>query len=266
MASPRFPKRGSLDDRPTPRWLYEIIKDLEFRDACVDPSEFDFLRQVPPWGRVYCNPPFSRKEVFVQRAARLAKEGYEVLLLLPFDPTTRWFKLMWRNGVTIIVLPERLTARARARYPAALYHQPAAASSIHYAPTRAETKQLLVEILGRAGNTNKPRRQHRPPRERGNSKHEHQDQRMNPTPILYTIQCPNTRRRDSTTSGRNLFIPPAHPLLESVSNRGRGAASGPAGVSGEVRGPARGDHCISDGGNRRGRVGQGMATDRDKRY
>lgn len=114
-----FHRRGSDDNKPTPPQLYHIlINELGYIDVCLDPKKFDALKQ--PWpNHAYCNPPWSRKEEFVDAAVRAHKEGKEVLMFLPFDPSTGWFhKLYSRNPLIIFFLePPK-----HHHYPAILVH------------------------------------------------------------------------------------------------------------------------------------------------
>ena len=99
----RFPRRGEHDSKPTPRWLYSILLKKGYVDVCIDPTKFDALKEEWNCGKCYCNPPWSRKLPFVIRAVEAANRGKTVILLLPFDPTTRWFKLLWKHNPLVIV-------------------------------------------------------------------------------------------------------------------------------------------------------------------
>lgn len=103
---PSFPRRGEHDDKPTPRELR-----ISYTDVCT--GEFDALSAEWPDG-AYCNPPWSRKAPFVYKAIEEAKKGKRVALLLPLDPTTKWFKALLEANATIIILTRRM---AHARYP-----------------------------------------------------------------------------------------------------------------------------------------------------
>ena len=112
-----FKRRGADDERPTPGWLYDfIVGTLGFWDACYNPEEFDFLSEEPAARRVYCNPPFSRKRDFVERAIELAERGYTVMLLLPGDYSTSWFSRLMDAGADMVFVMGRIHGRG-ARYP-----------------------------------------------------------------------------------------------------------------------------------------------------
>ena len=114
-----FPKRGIHDNKQTPRFLYDIItQELKFIDVCLDRSKFNAA--VKRWpDHSYCNPPFSNKKVFVLRAIASNETGSEVLLYLPFDPTTDWFRLLYQQNTLVMIFMKRM---GHARYPHALYH------------------------------------------------------------------------------------------------------------------------------------------------
>ena len=109
----RFPRRGVHDEKPTPSRLLAILGRKGYVDVCVDPRVFDALREEWRCVKCYCNPPWSRKDAFVYRAVRMAR-GRIVALLLPLDPTTRWFRVLLAANPIIIVPMWRM---GYARYP-----------------------------------------------------------------------------------------------------------------------------------------------------
>jgi len=113
----KFPPKGAQNNEPTPAPLYNVlVKELGYKDVCLGPEKFDALKELWP-NHSYCNPPYSIKALFVDAAVRSNEEGSEVLLYLPFDPSTGWFhKLYDRNPLIIFFLkPPK-----HARYPVAL--------------------------------------------------------------------------------------------------------------------------------------------------
>ena len=115
----KFPVRGVNDNKPTPKTIYHLIIDqLKFIDVCIDKSKFDAT--VGLWtNRSYCNPPFSNKKVFILRAGESNKTGSEILLYLPFDPTTKWFRTLYQQNALIMVFMKRM---GHAKTAHALYH------------------------------------------------------------------------------------------------------------------------------------------------
>ena len=93
----KFPQRGKYDNSATPNEIYKLlINELGFVDVCVDPSRFDFLREEAP-DRAYCNPPFSSKFLFIEKACEVSRKGKLIVLLLPADISTRWFTKAFLN-------------------------------------------------------------------------------------------------------------------------------------------------------------------------
>jgi len=114
-----FPERGVHDNKPTPKSLYQIIvEQLGFIDVCIDKAKFNALVKLWP-NRSYCNPPFSKKGLFVTRAIASNRAGSEVLLYLPFDSTTNWFKLLYQQNTLIMIFMKKM---GHAKWPHALYH------------------------------------------------------------------------------------------------------------------------------------------------
>ena len=82
------------DNWGTPRWLYEQL-DQEFNfyfDPCPLNSEVDGLN-VEWKGNVFCNPPYSKVEKFLQKAHQELKNGNaKIIVFLVFANTdTAWF-------------------------------------------------------------------------------------------------------------------------------------------------------------------------------
>jgi len=114
-----FPERGIHDNKPTPALLYQLItQELKFTDVCLDKTKFNAIVKLWP-NRSYCNPPFSNKKPFILRAIASNKAGSEVLLYLPFDPSTSWFKMLYQQNALIMVFMKRM---GYAKFPHALYH------------------------------------------------------------------------------------------------------------------------------------------------
>ena len=114
-----FPERAVHDNKPTPKQLYDIIiNQLHFVDVCVCKEKFNAKVQLWP-NKAYCNPPFSEKSFFISRAIASHRAGREVLLYLPFDPTTSWFEKLYYEKPLIIIFMKRMQ---HARWPVALFH------------------------------------------------------------------------------------------------------------------------------------------------
>jgi len=131
-------RRGVNDNKLTPTVLYQLItQELGFIDVCKNRNEFDATKNI--WfNKSFCNPPFSRKFIFIKMAIESHRRGNEILLYLPFDPRTWWFKLLYQENVLIMVFMKRMGC---AKYPHALYHLK------NYSETRVVLVQNEFEIL-----------------------------------------------------------------------------------------------------------------------
>lgn len=52
--------------------------------------------------RIFVNPPYSNPLPFVQRAVELRKAGHFVVMLLPADKSTKWYKVIQENATEVI--------------------------------------------------------------------------------------------------------------------------------------------------------------------
>lgn len=67
---------------------------------------FNPLEQVmefaEPILRIFVNPPYSNPLPFVKRAVELMKAGHLVVMLLPADKSTKWYKVIQENATEVI--------------------------------------------------------------------------------------------------------------------------------------------------------------------
>ena len=67
-------------------------------DAMI--TEWNFLR-------VFCNPPFSRKIDFIDRAYQQAKKHKNIVcMLIPFEPCTKWWRERISGKATAVYIPD----------------------------------------------------------------------------------------------------------------------------------------------------------------
>ncbi|OOF50728.1 phage N-6-adenine-methyltransferase [Rodentibacter trehalosifermentans] len=52
--------------------------------------------------RIFVNPPYSDPMPFVKRAAELMAQGHLVVMLLPADKSTKWYKVIQENATEVI--------------------------------------------------------------------------------------------------------------------------------------------------------------------
>ena len=86
-------RKGKNDNEPTPRYLLnEIYKEFKIIfDPCPPNPEFDGL-SIPWKKRNYCNPPYSKKIKWIDKALEEQKRGKLTVMLLPVDTSTAWFQ------------------------------------------------------------------------------------------------------------------------------------------------------------------------------
>lgn len=94
----------ATDNWATPRWLLSLIspKGQHF-DPCPIGGSGGLEAEWPSDRLVYVNPPFSNPLPWVRKAA--AHIG-PITLLLPVDPTTKWWT--YSEGFEVILIGSRL--------------------------------------------------------------------------------------------------------------------------------------------------------------
>lgn len=91
---------GSGDSWATPKWLLKILFPTgEFYDPCPLGGNGGLEADWPTDRPVYVNPPFSDPLPWVRKAA---DHKGPITLLLPLDPTTKWWTYSDRFEVIII--------------------------------------------------------------------------------------------------------------------------------------------------------------------
>ena len=56
---------------------------------------------------VWCNPPFSQKELFLKRAKeQSAKHNLTVCCMIPFEPCTKWWRECVSDKATFVYVPD----------------------------------------------------------------------------------------------------------------------------------------------------------------
>ena len=95
--SPEAETRGG-DDWATPRWLLALISpDGNHFDPCPIHGSGGLEAEWPTDRLVFVNPPFSSPLPWVRKAAA---HGGPITLLLPVDPTTKWWT--YADGFEVI--------------------------------------------------------------------------------------------------------------------------------------------------------------------
>lgn len=118
----RFVGLGGRDCACSPSWFYDfVVSELGAVDVCLDPKLFNYLTDVPNARLVYCNPPYSRKLPFIERACYLWKKyGIITIMLLPGDYSTRWFLKALECKASIIFIAGGKLHSKHALFPSML--------------------------------------------------------------------------------------------------------------------------------------------------
>lgn len=85
------------DSYATPKWLFELFEG--WFDPCpLNPKpKFDGLKIV--WGRrTYVNPPYSKPQLWVEKAIEEKNKGKLIVMLLRADTSTRYFARCIEEG------------------------------------------------------------------------------------------------------------------------------------------------------------------------
>jgi len=101
------PRKATNDFLQTPGYLYRQLDRMfhfEF-DPCPVKPKFDGL-DISWTERNYANPPYSQKELWIQKAVNESQFGHDTVMLLPVDTSTSWFldlvvpnaKIIWIRG------------------------------------------------------------------------------------------------------------------------------------------------------------------------
>lgn len=116
-------------DLCTPQWLLDAV-DAFGRialDPCGNPwSNVPALRRLSRhagddgltalWpsgvdGLVYCNPPYNRMPLWVDKCIAEASSGSEIILLCNLDPSVGWFARLWESADAMVALDARVKFR-----------------------------------------------------------------------------------------------------------------------------------------------------------
>ncbi len=93
------------DNWKSPNWISELFKD--FFDPCpLNAKENGLLIE---WkDRSYVNPPYSKPKPWVKKAIEERDKGRMIVMLLPVDTSTEWFRMLVEAKAHITFPNERL--------------------------------------------------------------------------------------------------------------------------------------------------------------
>jgi len=95
------------DNRATPKWLKDIF------DGYFDPCPLNPIPEVNglelEWkDKTFLNPPYSCPADWIYKAIEESKKGKRIVILMRFDPTTKYFKALIENNAHLFYCGERL--------------------------------------------------------------------------------------------------------------------------------------------------------------
>lgn len=78
----------------------------EEMDALKVANWFDLVTdQHKPYPVAWCNPPFSQKKAFLQKAFEQSANGF-IMMMLPFAPATGWWRSLITHRATTVFVPD----------------------------------------------------------------------------------------------------------------------------------------------------------------
>lgn len=97
------------DQYATPDNIYNVfINQMGFNDFNPLCEKYDDSLLKTFDCNLYCNPPYSNIEPFVDYMIKHASRGYGVVMLLPVRTGTKWFYKLYKYGCNIAFFTQRL--------------------------------------------------------------------------------------------------------------------------------------------------------------
>lgn len=108
--------RNTTDEWYTPRWILDALGEFDL-DPCAPYRDFHTARRcltkeddglARPWdGRVWCNPPYSRK-LIVPFMTRMAEHGNGIALVFNRMDTALWHDVVFPTADAMLVMRGRV--------------------------------------------------------------------------------------------------------------------------------------------------------------
>ena len=95
------------DSRRTPDWILKIFDN--WFDPCPlnrNPTVDGLNLEWP--NKTFINPPYSNPSLWVMKAIEESKKGKTMVLLMRFDPTTKYFRALMEAKAHIFYCGERM--------------------------------------------------------------------------------------------------------------------------------------------------------------
>lgn len=95
------------DNRATPKWLKDIFEG--YFDPCPLNPKPEINGLELEWGeKTFLNFPYSNPKPWIIKAIEESKKGKKIVILMRFDPTTEYFRMLIENNAHIFYCGERL--------------------------------------------------------------------------------------------------------------------------------------------------------------
>ena len=95
------------DNRATPKWLKDVFGG--WFDPCpLNPNPIVDGLTLEWQDKTFLNPPYSNPSAWIFKAIEESKQGKKIVILMRFDPTTKYFRALIENNAHIFYCGERL--------------------------------------------------------------------------------------------------------------------------------------------------------------
>lgn len=99
--------KAKTDDWRTPTDIYKRFINNGYFDPCPFKSNFDGL-QIEWKNKNFVNPPYSKLKTWIEKAIEEAKNGKEIVLLIPSRTDTKAFLQLYKYGCKFHFITGRL--------------------------------------------------------------------------------------------------------------------------------------------------------------
>lgn len=109
-----------MEKYETPVWVKEMFRG--FFDPCpIEWREGDPDGLLIEWkDKTFVNPPYSKTELWVNKAIEENRKGKFIVMLVRMDTSTRWFRDLKEYGANFWISWDRLHFTDRAPFPSLL--------------------------------------------------------------------------------------------------------------------------------------------------
>jgi len=99
-AEPQTAKAGMYYINPDWQMDLDALRDSDSTCVGFDALQCEWLNDY------YLNPPFDLKREFLEAARKASRRGLSGMMLLPYEPCTKWFRELVMKHATAIYVPD----------------------------------------------------------------------------------------------------------------------------------------------------------------